>query len=87
MLAPILAIIAINRTGRMQYQISMLNQKVSSLEAQLLNAKYTPSISVDSVTSSQSGLDEIQNTHIEQEGANLFRVLMLNKTDSKKFPQ
>ncbi|MBO1929865.1 hypothetical protein J4731_22855 [Providencia rettgeri] len=67
MLAPILAIIAINRTGRMQYQISLLNQKVSSLEAQLLNAKYTPS--VDSVTSSQSGLDEIQNTHIEQEGA------------------
>ncbi|WP_242685896.1 DUF2339 domain-containing protein [Providencia sp. M-8] len=68
-LAPILAIIAINRTGRMQYQISLLNQKVSSLEAQLLNAKYTPSISVDSVTSSQSGLDEIQNTHIEQEGS------------------
>ncbi len=34
-LAPILAIIAISRTGSMQYQISELNQKVFSLETRL----------------------------------------------------
>lgn len=33
--APVLAIIAINRTGRMQYQINQLNQKVASLEAEI----------------------------------------------------
>lgn len=34
-LAPILAIIALNRTGRLQYQIYELNQKVFSLETRL----------------------------------------------------
>ncbi len=67
-LAPILAIIAINRTGRLQYQISLLNQKVSSLETLLSKAKYTQSISVDGVASPQPVLNEIQDAPVEQEG-------------------
>ncbi|MEY0973647.1 DUF2339 domain-containing protein [Providencia huaxiensis] len=60
-LAPILAIIAINRTGRLQYQISLLNQKVSSLEALLSNSKPSQSVSVDDVTAPQPSFDEKQD--------------------------
>lgn len=77
-LAPILAIIAINRTGRLQYQISLLNQKVSSLETLLSKAKYTQSISVDGVASPQPVLNEIQDAPVEQEEMNSLLVRTLN---------
>ncbi|MDK3006983.1 hypothetical protein QPK77_03210 [Providencia rettgeri] len=58
-LAPILAIIAISRTGRMQYQISELNQKVFSLETRLgqyQQSNVTPSKNVASSSDDQQGI-------------------------------
>lgn len=57
-LAPILAIIAINRTGRLQYQVSQLNQKIESLETLISQDKSTQIAQ----TNYQSPLQEISIT-------------------------
>ncbi|GAB1440802.1 DUF2339 domain-containing protein [Providencia sp.] len=65
-LAPILAIIALNRTGQLQYQITELKQKIYSLETRLAQYQQIPSASSQSVVHSD-GLQNAQSETFELE--------------------
>ncbi|HHR5807918.1 TPA: DUF2339 domain-containing protein [Providencia alcalifaciens] len=72
--APVLAIIAINRTGRMQYQIHQLNQKITSLEAKIAHGNGGGPVSAlntmddnDALTSVEVQCNASQLEHFEPE--------------------
>ena len=53
-LAPILAIVAINRTGRLQYQVSQLNQKIIELESTILQGGLSAQNNIPAVVDPQN---------------------------------
>ncbi|HGN1705275.1 TPA: DUF2339 domain-containing protein [Providencia rettgeri] len=82
-LTPILAIIAINRTGRLQYQLTELNKKVFSLETRLAQYQQTLIVSSQSVTS-QDSLQGTQAEVVENEDRPLSQISEQFESEASK---
>lgn len=74
-LAPILAMVALSRTGRMQYQISELNQKVYSLESQVAQFEKLQGSSSEPLISAQTN-EEINPHTVEQKDDGIDQTIL-----------